>query len=88
MKQIDCLTECNSACCHDVQLGMATSEQIENYWEQIGSYTGLTITGRCIYLDGNKCSVWNNKNMKFAVCDHVEPGDDTCLAFRERERYY
>ncbi len=90
-RELDCLRDCNAACCSNVAFQVLTGEQFF-YLQDHGvvfqlSPEGMGIVGPCAMLNGRKCRIYQDRKHRPGDCFDVKPGDPDCLIFRAREGY-
>lgn len=89
-KELDCLRDCNSACCHDLGFKLLTGYQLINLEDHGADFTnsgGMVIIGPCPLLKGQECTIYNNRQLRPRICFDVQPGGPTCQEFRRRDGY-
>ena len=85
---LNCLTDCNSACCHHIEFDFLTPEQLEGLLKAGAQMEGMAIIGHCPWLSENRCKIYNDKTLRPPACfSSFEPGSLLCGIFRDREGY-
>lgn len=90
MKELECLRDCNSACCHDLEFRYLSGEQLLNLLDHDAVFEPieeLALRGPCPMLRGESCLIYSDNVLRPDQCFRVTPGGSKCLEYRAREGY-
>lgn len=88
MKELDCLRDCDAACCRgNIKFHALLPDQMLAIRQAGGTIDdSLRMVGPCVFLKEKKCNVYG-QDIRPVACDLMEPGDNDCLAHRRRMGY-